>query len=108
MAVTKSREELVRLSWLTELRRQGHRKCEGLLHGDGAEVCALGLLAEVGGMSRADARRDVNYANIRQLAGLSIWQCNSIWALNDGDKGNNRPKHNFAEIADVVAGWFPS
>lgn len=27
MATTKTREELVRLSWLTELRRQGDRQC---------------------------------------------------------------------------------
>ena len=27
MATTKTKRELVRLSWLTELRRQGHRQC---------------------------------------------------------------------------------
>ena len=112
MAQTKTKEELVRLSWLTELRRQGHRRCEGEYF-VGTNVCALGLLAEVAGLSVYDVD-EIGDADIGGLAGLSAAQSAEIWRRNDGASmdevvrptGTSYCKHTFAEIADVVAGWF--
>lgn len=101
MSTTKTKSELVRLGWLTELRRQGDRQCEGELF-DGLKVCALGLLAEVSGLGRranAVVARWSCYAPIGKRAGLSADQTQSVYEMNDS-------KHTFSEIADVVESWF--
>lgn len=98
----KTKEEIVRLSWLTELRRQGHRQCEGAFF-IGHQACALGILGEVGGLDRSDYLfKDVSA--IGALADLNDWQVDEVINMNDGIR--NAHKHTFAEIADVVEGWF--
>jgi hypothetical protein len=105
MATTKTKEQLVRLSWLTELRRQGDRQCCGT-YTHGRLVCALGLLREAAfpgatwDITNGDAVEDVG-----RLAGLYSNQSFDVAHRNDGDQGYR--KHTFAEIADVVASWFP-
>lgn len=102
-------QTLTRLSWLAALRRQGDRQCHGELclliaDSDGpvevARVCALGLLAEVSGVP---VWWDLDVHDIGALAGLSARQSDLVINLNDGMNG---PKRSFAEIADVVGGWF--
>lgn len=95
---------ITRLAWITELRRQGHRKCTGMLFKAGG-VCALGLLAEVAGMTDTD-----DYLEIGRAAGLTHFQADDIWKMNDGWEGlmSSVRQHTFAEIADVVDGWFKS
>lgn len=95
-----SSQELVRLSWLTELRRQGHRQCKGW--GSEGKACALHTLDEVTG---GDVGRVLCY----EQAGLSHSQAAAVAAMNDGDSYGTASayrKHTFAEIADVVEGWF--
>lgn len=111
----KTKEEIVRLSWLTELRRQGHRKCLGT-YCDDTLVCALGLLGEIGGLT---LQQLINKTppEVGELAGLTEMQAESVVARNDGSLGPEHgesseedevwfDKHTFAEIADVVEGWF--
>lgn len=88
---------LVRAAWITELRRQGHRQCHGL--GDGLNVCALDLLAEI---TAADERSSL--FQVGALAGLSAFKVTDAINRNDGSRGYH--KHTFAEIADVLEGWF--
>lgn len=106
MSQVKSKEQLVRLAWLTELRRQGHRQCFGAYYGDSAntKVCALGLLAEIAGV---DAEEFDETHEVGAFAGLSCEQTTQVWHMNDGD-GDFAERHTFAEIADVVATWFPN
>jgi hypothetical protein len=105
MSTAKSKTDLVRLSWLTELRRQGHRQCGGSFAGSRDRVCALGLLQEVA--LRPDEIILACWDDIDAvgaLAGLNPEQSWDVAYRNDGDAGHD--KHTFAEIADVVAGWF--
>ena len=107
MATTKSKKTLTRLAWITELRRQGHRQCRRAYY-VGDMACALGLLAEVAGC-RALASSDEDEATFNQigaLAGLDDLMVEEVIDLNDGNP--DRRPHTFAEIADAVAGWFPS
>ena len=97
MSTPQSKESLVRLSWLTELRRQGHRQCAGTYR-KGEKVCALGLLAETMGADLAWHQPD---GWVEAATGLHNWQALQVVALNDDH-------YTFAEIADVVAGWFPN
>lgn len=104
MSTTKTKEELVRLSWITELRRQGDRQCYQAYRDDKMRVCALGLLREVAlPADEIDFMDDI--LDIGALAGLDEPQSVEITYRNDGDEGFR--KHTFAEIADVIAGWFP-
>lgn len=94
-----TKQELTRLAWITELRRQGHRQCRLRLFA-GNSVCALGLLAEVAGI--VDQKRvfdDAYYKEIAASAGLTESHIIDVYQLNDTG-------HTFAEIADVVEGWF--
>lgn len=96
-------QSINRKLWIAALRSQGHRKCVGDLF-IGNEVCALGLLAEVAGFSGADCYYDIGAA-----AGLNAEQVGAVWRLNDGHQPANGPplpQHSFAEIADVIEGWF--
>lgn len=104
MSTTLTKEELVRANWLVELRRQGHRQCVGAWDRDG-KVCALQLLSDQLGV--------VGHVKAAQLAGLSRSQMNDVANLNDGvsfDPALARfhiaRVHTFAEIADIVEGWF--
>jgi hypothetical protein len=96
------------MAWLTELRRQGHRQCHGTPT-DGEHVCALMLLATMMGMADGDLH------DVAQRAGLTREQANIVIMLCDGrrfflfqqlPKHYEHRKHTFAEIADVVEGWF--
>jgi hypothetical protein len=115
MASQLDKQSLTRLAWLTELRRQGDRKCEGDYfdwNDDGEQmVCALGLLAEVAGYGSDDEMP--GSTEIDQLAGLTEEQAEAVWMMNDGYTAMpgitpevSVAKHTFAEIADVVEGWF--
>lgn len=109
MSETKSKETLVRLAWLAELRGQGHRQCTEVYSGLGDKVCALGLLREMAIPLRSrHLRRGVG--EIAALAGLSEDQGYEVAYRNDGDGDGltEYHKHTFAEIADVVASWFPN
>lgn len=106
MATSKTKEELVRLAWLAALRRQGERQCAGF-SGNPAKACALQLLAEVAGIPA------INLSGaVASTAGLSDEQGWRVIAMNDGRAYARAPhfrvsrKHTFAEIADVIAGWF--
>lgn len=110
MTKTLDKTELVRLAWLTELRRQGHRQCTGSYKSDG-DVCALGLLLDVVGLSADWAEQEANdERDVGALAGLSGDQSRTVVCMNDGlipAKGTSAlHQHTFAEIADVVEGWF--
>lgn len=96
---------LVRASWLTELRRQGHRQCIESFEADDGRVCALGLLREIA--VERDERHLSDWDDIKAvgaLAGLAISRSEDVVCRNDGTQGH--PSHTFAEIADVVEGWF--
>jgi hypothetical protein len=102
MSKELDKTQLTRMAWLTELRRQGHRKCTGLLF-RGNRACALGLLAEVGNFDAYD------FYEIGALAGLNDEQTDLVWKMNDGwdpPDGPSIPQHTFAEIASEVEGWF--
>lgn len=103
MSTPKSKEALVRLAWITELRRQGHRQCRGDYR-KGEQVCALGLLAEVIGTPRAWQLPD---GWVEPATGLTNSQSRQVVWMNDGGILRDQRQHTFAEIADVVAGWFP-
>jgi hypothetical protein len=98
-----SATQAVRERWIAELRRQGDRQCEGDLS-RGNNVCALGLLAEVAGLSSSYQF----YGDIADAAGLDGNQLEEVWRRNDGCTVYTPTfhKHTFAEIADVVEGWF--
>ena len=103
MSKELDKQTLVRSAWLTELRRQGDRQCDGELS-IGGRVCALGLLAEVAGLSIEDA-----YFHIPMSGLLTFEQLEEVWRMNDGAEPTFGPpvrKHTFSEIADVVEGWF--
>lgn len=114
MNTQKSKEELVRLAWISALRREGHRQCEGNLI-EGAKVCAIGLLGLIAGIDFESTETD-EY-DIGAVAGLSESQSEDVIALNDGgsvsredERGRwyllRMPKSTFAQIADVIEGWF--
>lgn len=110
MTKTLDKTDLVRLAWLTELRRQGDRQCTGADFPKG-KVCALGLLAEIVGFEWVDTLEPEDYGPLGCFAGLSWDQTQDVWKRNDGvNPDEMRPvpyhKHTFAEIADVVEGWF--
>ena len=110
MTKTLDKTELVRLAWLTELRRQGHRQCHqpnlGIF---GKQVCALQLLAEI-----VDPHGEVDggspsrwgHPKIARAAGLDHDQLTAVYQMNDGTGPKAQHQHTFAEIADVVEGWF--
>lgn len=101
MSQPKTKEELVRLAWVAALRREGDRQCDGQLF-QGNKVCALGLLAVVSGLGRranAVVARWGDFDSIGRRAGLAPFQTTDIYSLNDSGS-------TFAEIADVVEGWF--
>ena len=109
MAITKSKTELVRLAWIAALRQQGDRQCsEAFAETHGARVCALGLLIEVAGHDPSHPEnlpfKWADDRDIGTLAGLTKAQSREIARRNDG--GGKYHQHTFAEIADVVAGWF--
>jgi hypothetical protein len=94
---------LVRARWLTELRRQGHRQCIGNYFKDDGQACAIGLLAEVAGLRKGDAVLRLS-EEIGALAGLTMDESHIVVEMNDGICCL-RPR-TFAEIADIVEGWF--
>jgi hypothetical protein len=102
-APIKTKEELTRLAWITELRRQGHRQCTNGQYADANHrmVCALGLLREVAFPKASPEDREMldDVEEVGALAGLSGGQSFEVGDLNDHTC-------NFAEIADVVEGWF--
>jgi hypothetical protein len=104
MAETLDKQTLTRLAWITELRRQGHRQCTGAYFSKAGGVCALGLLMEIAiDRSRwCDEEWDEMCA-VGALAGLTSDQAGEVALLNDGMLC---AKHTFAQIADVVEGWF--
>ena len=96
-----------RRAWLAALRQQGDRQCTGAYaSGDGRLVCALGLLREVVLPTWSDVERDTidEVETVGELAGLSERQSFDVTHMNDGEY--IFPKYTFAEIADVVEGWF--
>jgi hypothetical protein len=101
-----SKEALVRMAWVTELRRQGHRKCIGV--GVDNQVCALGILSEVINVPWVGIER---YDYLERASGLSKNQIDVVWKMNDGvmyvhDEYNNIV-YSFAQIADKIESWFP-
>ncbi len=111
MTKTLDKTELVRLAWLTDLRRQGHRQCTHS-YAEDDNVCALGLLLEVAGktVEWAEGTCGIDETAIGELAGLTAEQSVRVISMNDGcPPSTGKPpyhKHTFAEIADVVEGWF--
>ena len=108
MSRTVSKEELVRLGWITELRRQGDRQCTNGAYTHDRLVCALGLLREVALPRLSPEEREGwdEVADVGAFAGLSENQSTEVTLRNDGDDELGFHKHTFAEIADVVEGWF--
>ncbi len=101
MSTTKRKTDLIRLAWITELRRQGHRQCVLANSDSRGNLCALMLLWEMAGRPPSS----IVYA-ATEKAGLSDKQAAHVMNMNDGTRGVRR--HTFVEIADVVAGWFPA
>lgn len=105
-APIKTKEELTRLAWLVELRRQGHRQCLGAVDGMGG-VCAMVLLGEVATGGRSFAVHScAALEDIGSKAGLHVGQVVEVVEMNDGCINRDIPPHTFSEIADVVEGWF--
>lgn len=103
MSQTKTKEELVRLAWLTRLRVEGYRQCQSQLR-VGPYVCALGMLAMVVGIPVEDGADDLEIGyRLGSLAGLDNEQVDAVVGMNDGHCVR---KYAFAEIAHVVSGWF--
>lgn len=97
-------QALVRQRWIAELRRQGHRQCVGAYKTGDDRVCALGLLLEIAVPDDAANPRWDDVANVGRLIGIvEPHVAAQIAFMNDGTWG---PRHTFAEIADVVEGWF--
>ena len=90
--------------WIAKLRREGHRQCYYTpiyVDGDITHVCAMGLLAEVVGDQTYD------FYKVGSAAELNKRQVDLIVALNDGRNSKTHfRQHAFAEIADVIEGWF--
>ena len=116
MSEVLPKETLIRLAWITELRRQGDRQCcDGSYSNDGL-VCALGLLREVALPEwRAVEREAIDgIEEVGALAGLSSSESLEITLRNDGgpvpgtEGEQEYHKHTFAELAGVVANWFPN
>lgn len=112
MAEQLNKQTLTRLAWITELRRQGHRQCRmEYAEDDGrnTHVCALGLLAEVAGIHPSEMYA-MHGSDIGALAGMKLWHCQKIVAMNDGERIHGRRtkyrKHTFSEIADAIEAWF--
>jgi hypothetical protein len=108
MATTKTKEELVRLAWITEMRRRPERQCHGVSR-DGHQVCALILLADMtgGGVPRytkRPMRNAIDYPTIAARAGLSPEQSQLVIQLNDSGEGP--APLTFPEIADQIESWF--
>jgi hypothetical protein len=111
-APIETEEKLLRLAWLAALRREGHRQCTGTMF-EGNLVCAIGLLAEVAGLSTADVEameeeQDLHYPGrtedaLGELAGLDDYQVCDITSMNDGKQ---QQRKSFAEIANVVESWY--
>lgn len=103
MSTTQTKTDLVRLAWITELRRQGDRKCKGHLFAKGSKVCAIALLSEVAGLPKWKTyeliRVNKGEHAIGRLAGLDDIESCNVWRMNDSG-------FTFAEIADAVAAWF--
>jgi hypothetical protein len=99
MSEQLTKEELIRMAWITALRRDGGRQCDGQFIAKGNRVCALGLLGEVAGLSRRQIRHTRWMHKIGELGGLSYEETEIVWQGNDDGC-------TFAEIADVVEGWF--
>lgn len=93
---------LTRLAWLTELRRQGHRQCDGAYFKDN-KACAIGLLGETAGLSQMDTVFFKSPEDVGELAGLDGSQVAVVVSMNDGV---SQRKHSFREIADTVESWF--
>ncbi len=103
MSRTLSKEDLIRSAWLTELRRQGHRQCDGASRAP-ERACALQLLSEVAGHPR-----DLNLIWAAESAGLTSHQAYKVIAMNDGHaykSAHAYRKHSFTEVANAVEGWF--
>ena len=100
MSTTRSKKEIVRLAWLVELRRQGHRQLVGGTCDGRGRVCALQFLWEVAG-APMDVR---NFRKIGALADLGSEMTLKVMHMNDGIAPYRR--HTFSEIADEVASWF--
>jgi hypothetical protein len=94
MATTKTKEELVRMNWLVELRRQGDRQCHHYGSREEGKACAMQILSEI---VCGDVCAD--YVESGYAAGLSVSQMTKVTDIND-DGGT------FSEIADVVESWF--
>jgi len=123
MSKPLSKTDLVRTQWLVELRRQGHRQCAGST-GKGEQVCALVLLAQTlypyerwCDISRRLQEEVLFYENtwfvIGKQAGLNERQVDDVIERNDGkcaykrlDGDRDLPGQSFAQIADVIEGWF--
>ena len=94
MSAPLDKTTLTRAAWITALRQQGDRQCTHAWSDGRGNVCAVGLLGEVAGVT--------SYVKAREVVGLSACQMDEI-VFEMNDTGSS-----FAEIADTVAGWFPS
>ena len=105
MSTQRTKEELVRLAWTTKLRRQGHRQCVLRAHDHRGNVCAFALLAEIAPhATRWPGSGSIDYETLARAAGLARGHLREVLCMNDGKYEFRR--HTFAEIADVVEGWF--
>ena len=106
MAKTLDKVELTRLAWLTALRAQGHRQCRETCATDSQQICAGHLLS-----SEILNQPKLDIVMAMGMAGLSRKQGWEVISMNDGRgydcfRGDCFRRHTFAEIADVVEGWF--
>lgn len=103
---------LLRYEWITQLRHNGQRKCEGCLRQieNGCDwdfddprvrVCALGLLQEI--LVLRDIHPVGGLGGMMRAVGLHDSNAQQIANRNDGTKGFH--KHTFAELADLIESW---
>ena len=127
MSQPKTPQELIRMAWLTELRRNPDRQAFGPGRAKDHKACAMVVLAEMLGFPKPCYSENYNDAGRR--AGLSKRQITQVIQMNDGARKQSaihhvargfwiwrkteavrRSKkvhtHTFPMIADAIESWF--
>jgi hypothetical protein len=102
MLRSKSREELVRLAWLTKMRRHPELQCVGAWDGD--KMCAMALLGEMIGNFEKTSCLDSH--KVGAAAGLTRAQVEAVIDMNDRQNPLIGHTYTFPMIADEIERWF--
>ena len=122
MSKPLTQTELLRAEWLTRLSTQQHRQIHGLIRNIRGGVCAVGLLHEILAERGIPAHGNDNgrFVGLHRDDILVVTSLNDGWVYfrRDGTMPprllphvgegcvRNFQRRTFAEIRDIVAGWF--